>query len=171
MIMVARVLGTNQAWVRFPQLALRFRMIEYAKGDIFSIPADVRVCTVNCVGVMGKGVALAFKQRYPQLFKSYKEQCDLQLWKPGFISLYTLNDKEFALLVATKNHWRNDSELDWVKSSIVKMVARLEQIERNLVIVVPPMGCGNGNLNWADVKPVMQEHFASSRHKFIILEP
>lgn len=146
-------------------------MIESAQGNIFSQYADVCVCTVNCVGVMGKGVALSFKQRYPEMFETYAKQCRDGLWKPGFVSLYTLENGQYALLAATKNHWRNDSQIEWIQSCAEKMFIRLEQIEKPLIIAVPPLGCGNGKLLWQDVKPILEKNFIPSRHNYLLFEP
>lgn len=131
-------------------------MLEYIEGDIFNSPAQVIVNTVNTVGVMGKGLALSFKKRYPEMFESYKKVCDKQLLKTGKLMLYHCPDY-WILLFPTKEHWRHPSKLEYIEAGLVKFVQTYA--EKNITsIAFPKLGCGNGELNWEDVRPLMEKY-------------
>ena len=91
-------------------------MIEYIEGDIFESPAQVIVNTVNTVGVMGKGLALSFKQRYPQMFEKYKMACEKHQLTIGKLMLFYEAD-HWLLMFPTKENWRNPSKLEWSKNN------------------------------------------------------
>lgn len=131
-------------------------MIEYIEGDIFNSPAQVIVNTVNTVGVMGKGLALSFKNKYPQMFESYKKVCDKKLLKTGKLLLYYSPD-HWILSFPTKEHWRNPSRLEYIEAGLIKFTNCYAQ--KNITsIAFPKLGCGNGELNWDDVKPIMEKY-------------
>lgn len=92
-------------------------MITYLKGDIFSSPAQVLVNTVNTVGVMGKGVALEFKKRYPAMFKSYERVCDEKQLEIGKLLLWKGPEK-WVLMFPTKKHWRSPSKLEYIEAGL-----------------------------------------------------
>ena len=96
-------------------------MIQYIEGDIFSSPAQVIVNTVNTVGVMGKGVALSFKKRYPDMFQHYKSICEKRLLTIGKLMLYYEPDY-WVLLFPTKENWRNPSKLEYIEKGLMKFV-------------------------------------------------
>ena len=129
-------------------------MIEYIEGDIFESPAQVIVNTVNTVGVMGKGLALSFKQRYPQMFEKYKLACEKHQLTIGKLMLFYEAD-HWLLMFPTKENWRNPSKLEYIEKGLMKFVQTYA--EKNITsIAFPRLGCGNGELNWADVKPIME---------------
>ncbi len=131
-------------------------MIEYIEGDIFESPAQVIVNTVNTVGVMGKGLALSFKQRYPQMFEKYKIACEKHLLTIGKLMLFYEAD-HWLLLFPTKENWRNPSKLEYIEKGLMKFVNTYA--EKNITsIAFPRLGCGNGELDWNEVKPLM-EHY------------
>jgi O-acetyl-ADP-ribose deacetylase (regulator of RNase III) len=131
-------------------------MIEYIEGDIFESPAQVIVNTVNTVGVMGKGLALSFKQRYPQMFEKYKIACEKHLLTIGKLMLFYEAD-HWLLMFPTKENWRNPSRLEYIEKGLMKFVQTYA--EKNITsIAFPRLGCGNGELNWADVKPLMERY-------------
>jgi O-acetyl-ADP-ribose deacetylase (regulator of RNase III) len=131
-------------------------MIEYIEGDIFKSPAQVIVNTVNTVGVMGKGLALSFKQRYPQMFEKYKAACEKHLLTIGKLMLFYETD-HWLLLFPTKEHWRNPSKLEYIEKGLMKFAHTYA--EKGITsIAFPRLGCGNGELNWADVKPLMERY-------------
>ena len=131
-------------------------MIEYIEGDIFESPAQVIVNTVNTVGVMGKGVALSFKQRYPQMFEKYKLACEKHQLTIGKLMLFYEAD-HWLLMFPTKENWRNPSKLEYIEKGLMKFVQTYA--EKNITsIAFPRLGCGNGELNWADVKPIMERY-------------
>ena len=131
-------------------------MIEYIEGDIFESPAQVIVNTVNTVGVMGKGLALSFKRRYPEMFERYKRACEKHLLSTGKLMLFYEAD-HWILLFPTKENWRNPSKMEYIQKGLQKFVDTYA--EKNITsIAFPRLGCGNGELNWNDVKPLM-EHY------------
>ena len=131
-------------------------MIEYIEGDIFESPAQVIVNTVNTVGVMGKGLALSFKQRYPDMFESYRMACEKNQFTMGKLMLYQEAD-HWILLFPTKENWRNPSKLEYIEKGLKKFVSSYED-KHISSIAFPKLGCGNGELNWADVKPLMEKY-------------
>jgi len=131
-------------------------MIEYIEGDIFSSPAQVIVNTVNTVGVMGKGLALAFKQRYPEMFAYYRTACEKRQLKTGKLMLWYAPE-HWILLFPTKEHWRNPSKLEYIENGLIKFVNTYA--DKNITsIAFPRLGCGNGELNWDDVRQLMERY-------------
>lgn len=131
-------------------------MIYYVEGNIFDSPAQVIVNAVNTVGVMGKGIALSFKQRYPEMFQKYKAACEKHLFTIGKLMLLHETD-HWLLLFPTKEDWRNPSKLEYIEKGLMKFVS--SYAEKGIhSIAFPRLGCGNGGLNWNDVKPVMEKY-------------
>jgi O-acetyl-ADP-ribose deacetylase (regulator of RNase III) len=145
-------------------------MIEFVEGDLFESGCEALVNPVNCIGVMGKGLALQFKQRYPRYFTNYKWQCDKGLFYPGRVFLYTLmrnSNPLFVISVATKDHWRNPSKLEWVENGLKDLCEVL--VLRNVKsVAVPALGAGLGGLPWMNVKPLMAAVF--SKHPDILFK-
>lgn len=131
-------------------------MITYLKGDIFSSPAQVLVNTVNTVGVMGKGVALEFKKRYPEMFKSYERVCNDKQLEIGKLLLWKGPDK-WVLMFPTKQHWRNPSKLEYIETGLQKFADTY--MEKGITSAAfPRLGCGNGGLDWEKVRPLMERY-------------
>lgn len=133
-------------------------MITYVKGDLFSSPAQVLVNAVNTVGVMGKGVALQFKESYPEMFRYYQQICDEKKLKTGNISLWK-GDTKWVLLFPTKEHWRYPSKMEYIEAGLQKFVQYYYRMGIESV-AFPKLGCGNGKLDWQDVKIVMEKYLA-----------
>ncbi len=134
-------------------------MIKYIEGDIFNTPAQVIVNTVNTVGVMGKGIALEFKKRYPEMFDTYKKMCEKNLLKIGKLAIFYGLD-HWILLFPTKVNWRYPSKIEYIEKGLEKFVKIYA--EKNISsIAFPKLGCGNGELNWADVKILMEKYLTS----------
>ena len=131
-------------------------MITYVKGDIFNSPAKIIVNTVNIVGVMGKGIALEFKNRYPEMFRRYQELCESNQLDIGRLFLWRKSEK-WVLLFPTKKHWRNPSKLEYIESGLQKFVENWDKLGAETV-AFPRLGCGNGGLDWVDVKPLMEKY-------------
>lgn len=131
-------------------------MIEYIEGNIFNSPAQVIVNTVNTVGVMGKGLALSFKKRYPKMFEAYKKACDKHQLTIGKLMLYYAPD-HWIMMFPTKESWRNPSKLEYLEAGLNKFVTTYAE-KKITSIAFPKLGCGNGELSWADVKPVMEKY-------------
>lgn len=131
-------------------------MLRYIEGDIFSSPAQVLVNPVNTVGVMGKGLALEFKQRYPDIFKWYKQMCDKHLFTIGKLMLCRAADY-WVLLFPTKENWRNPSKIEYIEAGLKKFADTYAD-KGISSIAFPKLGCGNGELSWDDVRPVMEKY-------------
>lgn len=129
-------------------------MIKYLEGDIFTSPAQVIVNTVNTVGVMGKGIALSFKKAYPEMYKAYREACEDNTFHMGKLMLWREID-HWILLFPTKENWRNPSKLEYIEQGLKKFVENYMKMSINS-IAFPRLGCGNGGLNWQEVKPLME---------------
>jgi len=124
-------------------------------GDIFKSTAQTLVNTVNCVGVMGKGIAKEFKKRYPDMFQDYAARCEVgavQLGKPYH---YTDLFSEISIVnFPTKKHWRSPSRLRDIEDGLDYFLEHYEGWALRSV-AFPPLGCGNGGLEWRDVGPLM----------------
>lgn len=131
-------------------------MLSYLKGDLLSSPAQVQVNTVNTVGVMGKGIALQFKNKYPDMFTSYQNICEKKLLDIGKLYLWK-SDKKWILMFPTKKHWRYPSKIEYIEKGLQKFVEKYEQIGIES-IAFPKLGCGNGNLDWKIVRSVMERY-------------
>lgn len=132
-------------------------MIKFLIGDIFKSKAETLVNTVNCVGIMGKGVALEFKNRYPEMYKDYVKRCKSGEVKPGLPYLYYDILGVSILNFPTKEDWRSMSNIDFVINGLIWF--RKYYSELNISsIAFPPLGCGNGGLLWEDVGPIMYKY-------------
>jgi len=131
-------------------------MITYVRNSIFESNAQVLVNTVNTVGVMGKGLAYEFKKLYPDMFKNYQKFCDSNQFQIGQLYLYKTEHK-WVLNFPTKENWRKPSELEYIELGLQKFVDNFE-LKGIKSIAFPMLGCGNGGLEWSDVKPVMEKY-------------
>jgi O-acetyl-ADP-ribose deacetylase (regulator of RNase III) len=149
-------------------------MIEFQRGNLLEAKAEALVNTVNCVGVMGKGIALQFKQAFPENFKQYKKACDLGVVKPGqmfIVATGNLFNPRYIINFPTKHHWKGKSKLEDIKVGLGTLAAEVKQLGIQS-IAIPPLGCGNGGLDWAVVKPLIVNAFANLPHvEVIIFEP
>jgi O-acetyl-ADP-ribose deacetylase (regulator of RNase III)/uncharacterized protein YwgA len=134
-------------------------MVTTKMGDMFASDAQTLVNTVNCVGVMGKGVALAFKDRFPDMFQEYVRLCDAQKVHLGKPYVYKQLAGPWVLNFPTKDHWRSVSRV----TDIVEGLVYLERHYREWGITslaVPPLGCGQGGLEWRVVGPTLYRHLS-----------
>nr|WP_290128975.1 macro domain-containing protein [Hoeflea alexandrii] len=130
----------------------------YKRTSLLEANTQTLVNTVNCVGVMGKGIAKAFKQREPNMFKAYKHICDQELLEPGKLWLWR-GSEQWILNFPTKRHWRNPSRMEWVEAGLEKFVNTYEA-QGIADIAFPKLGCGNGNLDWEEVRPLMEQYLS-----------
>lgn len=137
-------------------------MIEYKKGDLLASDTEAIVNTVNCVGVMGRGIALQFKKRFPENFKFYENACKLGDVEPGKMLVYqieSLCNPKYIINFPTKRHWRGASRVEDIKAGLADLVNIIES--KNITSVsVPPLGCGLGGLDWNEVKTYIESAFA-----------
>lgn len=134
-------------------------MIEFTTGDLFSSPCDALVNTVNCVGVMGRGLALEFKGRFPANFQEYQIACREQEVKPGKMLVHAtgaLIGPRYVINFPTKRHWRQKSKLVDIESGLAELRRTILDLKIDS-IAIPPLGCGLGGLNWGDVRPKIQD--------------
>lgn len=137
-------------------------MITYVKGDIFDSQAFALVNPVNCDGVMGKGLAKQFRETFKANHKSYRIECRLGLLKPGGVVMeYDQRNGTIQLIinVATKDHWKQPSELNWIINGILEIRRILREIDIPSV-AIPALGCGNGGLSWDRVKEAIEDHLS-----------
>ena len=127
------------------------------KGNIFNTKAMAIVNTVNCIGAMGKGIALEYKLRYPEMFKEYQKICEKHLLKPGQILPYRKN-KPFILNFAIKNDWHQPSKEEWIISTLLKFTNSYKDMGITS-IAFPWMGAMNGGIPLATIKKVMRKYW------------
>jgi len=125
-------------------------------GNIFESKSKTLVNTVNCVGIMGKGIALEFKKRYPEMYKQYKTDCEIGRIKVGVPVLYSDLFGNSIINFPTKKHWKSPSLLKDIEKGLDIFLKQFKNwgIES---IAFPPLGCGNGGLSWDDVGPLMYQ--------------
>lgn len=131
-------------------------MITYIEnGNLLDSDADVLVCTVNMAGVMGKGLALEVKRRWPEIENAYQsaiENGDLAIGRVWASRVGDLFDDKLILLFPTKNHWKNPSRMSYIDVGLESMASWIA--DNNIEsIAIPPLGCGNGGLLWSEVLP------------------
>ncbi len=134
-------------------------MIEFTTGDILRSDAEALVNTVNCVGIMGRGIALQFKNDFPENFKAYQAACARDEVKPGKMFIHetrTLTGPKYIVNFPTKRHWKGKSRMEDIDSGLKALV---EEIRNRGIrsIAIPPLGSGLGGLNWMDVRPRIVE--------------
>jgi len=129
-------------------------MIEYKTGDILAEDAEALVNTVNCVGVMGRGIALQFKKAWPENFKAYAAACRRDEVQPGRMFVFEtreLTNPRYIINFPTKRHWRGKSRIEDIEAGLEALA---EEIRRREIksIAVPPLGAGLGGLDWVQVR-------------------
>lgn len=151
-------------------------MLKFLNGNLFdkSNEVDAIVNTVNCVGVMGKGVALEFKKRYPDNYKIYKQVCKNKELVPGKMLTVKNNIQElpkFIINFPTKKHWRHPSKIEYIKSGLIALKEEINEYSIKS-IAMPALGCGNGGLDWKVVKKLIIDELSPFDDvTFYIYEP
>ena len=133
-------------------------MITYKTGDILGEPADALVNTVNCVGIMGRGVALQFKRAFPDNFKAYVIRCKQNQMRPGQVFVFERGGvvpPRYIINFPTKRHWRGKSRIEDIESGLASLAQEI-QAYRICSIAIPPLGSGLGGLHWASVRERME---------------
>ncbi len=129
-------------------------MIHYHQGNLLDAEAEALVNTVNTVGVMGKGIALMFKERFPDNFRRYAEACkrgEVEIGKMFVTELSGLVGPRWIINFPTKKHWRHPSKMEWIRDGLIDL-ARVIRAKHIRSIAIPPLGCGNGGLEWSQVR-------------------
>jgi len=149
-------------------------MIDFTRGNLLEAKAEALVNTVNTVGVMGKGVALMFKEAYPENFKAYQTACKRKAVKVGRMFVTereTLIGPKWIINFPTKEHWRGNSKMEWITTGLEDL-KRIIAEKKIRSIAIPPLGSGNGGLNWSDVRPKMEAALGALNDvSVIIYEP
>lgn len=137
-------------------------MVTYTQGNLLEADVDAVVNTVNTVGIMGKGIALMFKEQFPRNFEAYARACDAGEVRIG--RMFVTENKElfgprWIINFPTKTHWRVKTKIEWVVDGLKDLVRVIREKEIQS-IAIPPLGCGNGGLDWSDVRPLIEASLA-----------
>jgi O-acetyl-ADP-ribose deacetylase (regulator of RNase III) len=132
------------------------------QGDLLRAETDAIVNAVNCVGVMGKGIALQFKKKWPENFRDYKRACDAGEVRPGKVHVHEMGTlagrPHFIVNFPTKDHWRDGSKMEFVEEGLRDLVRVVKSVGIRS-IAIPALGCGHGGLDWAEVEPRVKAAF------------
>lgn len=127
-------------------------------GNVLENPAQTLVCTVNCMGAMGAGLALAFKNNCPGLYKAYREQCHKGLLTVKNTFLYKPEYGPWVLCLPTKDHWKDPSSLEYIEYNLDNLSKEYEKMGITS-LAIPPLGCGLGRLDYIySVRPLMYKY-------------
>jgi len=129
-------------------------MLQYTETTVFNTNAQAIVNTVNCVGVMGAGLALEFKLRFPQMYTDYVQRCKSKEIKVGKVNLYHDEYTPYIINFPTKNHWKYPSNLQWIEAGLIDFVQQYSEWGITSV-AFPKLGCDRGGLNWYDVEVLL----------------
>ncbi|MDR0982503.1 MAG: macro domain-containing protein [Culturomica sp.] len=150
-------------------------MIKYTTGDMLSANTEALVNTVNTVGVMGKGIALQFKDQYPNNFAAYNAACKANQIAVGNMFVFEektmMGDKKTIINFPTKKDWKHKSKIEYVEAGLKALVEVIK--ERGIKsIALPPLGCGNGGLDWDEVKSLIEKYLSPlSDVNVVVYEP
>ena len=145
-------------------------MLEFTQGDMFEAPADIRVNTVNCVGVMGAGVALAFKQRYPEMFKDYQYACKDGQVRPGRMYVWKSLEGDWIINFPTKRDWRDPSRYEDIEAGLDDLRAYLDGVGP-VTVALPALGCGHGGLDWDRVSAMIRDKLDGLDAHILVFAP
>lgn len=146
-------------------------MIRRTKGNLLEADTAALVNTVNCVGVMGKGIALQFKRAFPENFNEYRGACEVGKVVLGRMFIHvtsSLSNPKYIINFPTKLHWKNKSRLEDIKSGLENLVQETHRL-RIKSIAIPPLGCGAGGLEWKVVGPLIESAFVDAQDVTVIL--
>jgi O-acetyl-ADP-ribose deacetylase (regulator of RNase III) len=146
-------------------------MIELTRGDILRADAEALVNTVNCVGVMGRGIALQFRKAFPGNFNSYRAACERGEVQPGRMLVHDLGRLEnprWVINFPTKRHWKGRSRMEDIEAGLEALVKEVR--DRGIrSIAIPPLGCGLGGLDWRQVRPRIEAAFGGLPNVNVLL--
>lgn len=149
-------------------------MIEYKTGNLLSEDVEALVNSVNCVGIMGRGVALHFRQAWPENFKAYVAACQRGEVQPGRMFVFAtgrLTNPRYIVNFPTKRHWRGKSRYEDITAGLAALVETIRQHDIRS-IALPALGCGLGGLDWAQVRPLIEAAFANLPDvRVVVYEP
>lgn len=148
-------------------------MIRYIKGNLLQAPSQALVNTVNTVGVMGKGIALQFKEAYPRNYAIYQAACKAGSFKTGEVLAVedgTVTSQKWIINFPTKAHWKGNSQYSFITSGLKALKEKLIELDIKSV-ALPPLGCGNGGLDWAVVKSMIETELSDLNIDVLVYEP
>ena len=149
-------------------------MVELTRGNILEAETEALVNTVNCVGFMGKGIALQFKKAYPDNFEAYRKACAAGEVQPGRMHIFELSsmlNPKFVINFPTKRDWRANSCYEDIEAGLKALVSDIRRLCIQS-IAVPPLGCGLGGLDWSRVRPMIESAFAElPKVRVLLYEP
>lgn len=149
-------------------------MIETTKGNLLQADVEALVNTVNTVGVMGKGIALQFREKFDENYKIYKKAAEEKKIKTGEVFIVPTNRMDrvkWIINFPTKKHWRNASKIEYIETGLIDLIKKVKELDIKS-IAMPPLGCGNGGLDWDIVKPMILEKFKElPAVKVVLYEP
>jgi O-acetyl-ADP-ribose deacetylase (regulator of RNase III) len=128
-----------------------------SKGDLLKEKVDVLVNTVNCVGIMGKGIALQFKMAFPENYKAYKKACDhgeVLIGKMFVTETHNMFAPKYIINFPTKKHWKEKSKIEYIEKGLDNLIEHIKRLNIQS-IAIPPLGCGYGGLEWESVKKLI----------------
>lgn len=137
------------------------------KGNIFNSSCEFLVNPVNCVGVMGKGLALEFKNKYPLNFEVYKKACDNASLNIGKLLVVPVDNNKFIVNFPTKKHWRNKSDLEFIKIGLEELKVAIKEFNIKS-IALPKLGCGLGGLDWNEVFDLIKDFHSSIEDNVLV---
>jgi O-acetyl-ADP-ribose deacetylase (regulator of RNase III)/uncharacterized phage-associated protein len=149
-------------------------MITYTQGNLLKADAEALVNTVNTVGVMGKGIALMFKEAFPANLKAYEAACragEIELGRMFVTERRELIGPRWIINFPTKKHWRHPSKLAWIEEGLADLKRVIKELHIRSV-AVPPLGSGNGGLEWPEVRAKIEEALSDLKDvEVIVYEP
>lgn len=135
-------------------------MLKYYGGTVFNVPVKTYVNTVNCVGIMGSGIALEFKLRFPDMYEDYKKKCKEKQLTVGKPYIYEHSENIWIMNFPTKNHWKYPSKLEWIEEGLRYFKENYKNWNIDS-IAFPKLGTANGKLDWKEVRSVMEKYLSS----------
>ena len=149
-------------------------MIKYVEGNLLESDAQALVNTVNTVGVMGKGIALQFKNAFPTNYKIYRKACDNEELSVGKLLITTeenlVSGKKIIINFPTKTDWRKPSEYNYIENGLLEL--RKYIVDNNIEsVALPPLGAGNGGLDWNKVKTLIEKYLSDLNASILVYQP
>lgn len=149
-------------------------MIRWTTGNLFEANTEAIVNAVNCVGVMGRGIALQFKRTYPDNFAAYSAACKKEEVKPGRMFVFETgqaNHPKWIINFPTKRHWRSKSRIEDIELGLTALAKDIEELGIQS-IAIPPLGCGLGGLDWLDVRAFIEQELSALEDvEVVVFEP
>ena len=146
-------------------------MIRETSGDILTADVEALVNPVSTVGVMGAGLALAFKRKYPDMYREYALGCKHDGFDVGQVMEHEVGEQpRYVISFPTKQHWRNPSKLEWINSGLIDLRRAIEDFGIKS-IAIPALGCGLGGLAWKDVRKLIVQHLGDLDVDVVLYAP